>query len=141
MTKQSSVAKQISIGGTGGKSFDMVVVTDIALKKSDRLDQIMINGTIYGGLGGKFVSNNRGNGILALKPGEYISQIEYTHDGDVIKEIKFSTSMHNWIGKISNCADSEHYQKIEGIRLISISGRAGQIVDALTFLCLTDYNS
>lgn len=95
MTNQNSVAKQIPIGGTGGKSFDMVVVTDIALKKNNRLVQIMINGTSYGGSEGKLVSNNRGIGILALKPGEYISQIEYTHDADVIKEIQFCTSMHN----------------------------------------------
>ena len=121
--------KVLTVGGTGGDAFVPATVKSLALSTGSKVDQITIDGVSHGGSGGS------ASPVLNLSEGEYINRIEI-RSGSKIDFLEFTTNKGHSIEGGGSGGDAT---ALSNIRLLTISGRSGDMVDQLSFVYIADY--
>ncbi|MDR3602319.1 MAG: hypothetical protein P4L49_17845 [Desulfosporosinus sp.] len=117
-------------GGNGGGQFpEHVNIKTIGINCGAFIDQIRINGHVYGGDGGSKMED------ITLSSGDYISNLEI-RCGQFIDNLKFTFNNKVTYGGGGGGGSPITLNKI---RVISIAGRAGQYVDQLAIKYVENY--
>jgi hypothetical protein len=119
-----------SFGGDGGSEFKLVRPKTIGLRTGSKVDQIKINDVSHGGPGGHESIS------LELGPDEYISSVKI-RSGSKIDRVSFKTSK----GRVleGGGGGGSEQPALENIRVLSIGGRSGSLVDKLTIRYVENY--
>lgn len=112
-----------SFGGNGGDLFDMQIIKTISMSSADYVDQLVINGNIYGGNGG-----NPQTGIT-LATGEYVNRIDLRY-GRYLDYLKLTT---NFGQTLEGGGTGGEPTTILG-QLVALTGNSGNYIDRLNFL-------
>ncbi len=124
-----SFIRTTSFGGGGGDPFPNLPVSEIGLRSGDVVDQIRVGGNSWGRDGGD------DHGSIRLENDEYVSKIEL-RSGGCLDSVKFTTNKGRSIGGGGGGGD---YYELDNIRLLSIGGRCGRVVDQISFTYVENY--
>jgi hypothetical protein len=121
--------RTLTFGGGGGGPFNGGHPGSLGLRGGSLLDAIIINGQKYGGDGGSATN------IETLSPGEYWNSI-YVRSGSLIDHLKLTSSGGRTVERGGDGGGEATYSNL---RIISISGRCGSLVDSLSFDVVDGY--
>lgn len=128
--KESSIIIK-PFGSDGGGEFQLSCPKIIGLRSGKYLDQIKINGIAHGGGGGAESIS------LELGPDEYIHSLKI-RSGKYVDRVHFETNK----GRIlEGGGGGGGEQTLEGIRVLSIGGRSGRLVDKLRIRYIENYGA
>lgn len=121
--------RTLSYGGGGGGPFPPRHPHSVGLRTGGYVDAIILNGDRFGGEGGGATPVETLDGddywcAFELRSGEYVDRLKLTSK-------KGRT--------VEGGGDGGSSHALDGLRIIAISGRCGEFVDALTFDVVTGY--
>lgn len=122
--------RTVRLGGTGGSEFAEQGVFSLGLKGGRLVDALFLNNERKGGGGGGTLTD------FDIQPGEFINSFS-VRSGRLIDNLRFSTNFGKSISA-GGLGGTETF--FDGVRLVSIGGRSGRLLDQVTITYIDNYN-
>ncbi len=124
--------KSITCGGNGGSAFATTTVGEFKMYSGSEVDSIYLNGEKHGGDGGGY------NGTFLLqKNNDYIIRADvYYGENDEVHHLHFWNNRGEDIGGGHFYGT---YKSIDNIRLVTIGGRSGRLLDQIQITYVENY--